>query len=165
MSQRFRWGHINVNVSDLDRSVAFYRLLGFDMFRSGIPYLGMEEENAAVLLETTAQVLDVPPHTKGRACIMQLGKGLPKLDLTEFSSLRGHDPLRNQDLGIVRLCLVSEDVHADYRRLVAQGVEFLGPPSECTQRMADVAICKDPDGALIELIQVYRDRWPRMSEP
>ena len=79
--------------------------------------------------------------------------------------MRGHDPLRNQDLGIVRLCLVSEDVHADYRRLVAQGVEFLGPPSECTQRMADVAICKDPDGALIELIQVYRDRWPRMSEP
>lgn len=165
MSQRFRWGHINVNVSDLDRSVAFYKLLGFDMFRSGIPYLGLEAEKAAVLPETNAQVLNVPPGTKGRACIMQLDKGLPKLDLTEFSSLHGHDPLRNQDLGIVRLCLVSEDVHADYRQLVAQGVEFLGPPSGCTRRMADVAICKDPDGTLIELIQVHLDRWPRASDP
>ena len=56
---------------------------------------------------------------------------------------------------------LSEDVQADYRDLVAQGVEFLGPPTACTKRMADVAICRDPDGTLIELIQVHLDRWPR----
>jgi catechol 2,3-dioxygenase-like lactoylglutathione lyase family enzyme len=161
VSQRFRWGHINVNVSDLDVSIAFYRLLGFDMFRSGIPYLGLEADEATVVPATTAQVLDVPPDTRGRACIMQLGKGLPKLDLTEFSSSGAQRPLQNQDVGIVRLCLVSEDVQADYRQLEAQGVEFLGPPAECTERMAEVAICKDPDGTLIELIQVHLDRWPR----
>ena len=92
---------------------------------------------------------------------MQLGKGLPKLDLTEFSSSGAQRPLQNQDVGIVRLCLVSEDVQADYRQLEAQGVEFLGPPAECMERMAEVAICKDPDGTLIELIQVHLDRWPR----
>ena len=161
MSQRFRWGHINVNVSDLDVSIAFYRLLGFDMFRSGIPFLGLEADQTTVVPATTAQVLDVSPHARGRACIMQLGKGLPKLDLTEFSEPGAHHPLQNQDLGIVRLCLVSEDVQADYRQLAAQGVAFLGPPSECTERMAEVAICKDPDGTLIELIQVHLDRWPR----
>ena len=170
MSQRFRWGHINVNVSDLDVSIAFYRLLGFEMFRSGIPYLGLDADEATLVPATTAQVLDVSPDIQGRACIMQLGKGLPKLDLTEFSPSDADrhsqplQPLQNQDLGIVRLCLVSEDVHADYRQLVAQGVEFLGPPSECTERMADVAICKDPDGTLIELIQVHLDRWPRAPE-
>lgn len=164
VSQRFRWGHINVNVCDLDLSIAFYKRLGFDMFWSGIPYLGLDADKAAAVPATTARVLDVSPLTQGRACIMQLGKGLPKLDLTEFSASGAHAPLQNHDLGIVRLCLVSEDVQADYRHLVAQGVEFLGPPSQCTQRMADVAICKDPDGTLIELIQVHLDRWPRASE-
>ena len=140
------------------------------MFRSDIPYLGLDADEATVVPATTAQVLDVSPDIQGRACIMQLGKGLPKLDLTEFSPSdadrhsRPLQPLQNQDLGIVRLCLVSEDVHADYRQLVAQGVEFLGPPFECTERMADVAICKDPDGTLIELIQVHLDRWPRAPE-
>jgi len=26
--------------------------------------------------------------------------------------------------------------------------------------MADVAVCVDPDGTLIELLLVYLDRWP-----
>ncbi|NCF78179.1 MAG: VOC family protein [Proteobacteria bacterium] len=161
MSQRFRWGHINVNVSDLDLAIAFHKRLGFDIFLPGIPYLGLEADESAVVPATTAQVLHIAPNTRGRACIMQLGKGLPKLDLAEFPVSGAHDPLQNQDLGIVRLCLVSEDVQADYRDLVAQGVEFLGPPTACTKRMADVAICRDPDGTLIDLIQVHLDRWPR----
>jgi hypothetical protein len=27
--------------------------------------------------------------------------------------------------------------------------------------MAEVAVCKDPDGALIELLQVNLERWPK----
>ena len=127
--------------------------------------LGLEAEKAAVLPETNAQVLNVPPGTKGRACIMQLDKGLPKLDLTEFSSLHGHDPLRNQDLGIVRLCLVSEDVHADYRQLVAQGVEFLGPPSGVPSGWPMWRSAKTLMGTLIELIQVHLDPGPARRIP
>ncbi len=165
MSQRFIWGHVNINVADLDLSIAFYEKLGFELFISGIPYLGLEAKKARVMPETTAQALAVPFSTKARACIMQLGKGLPKLDLTEFSSSDRRHPLRNQDRGIVRLCLATEDLNADYRQLVANGVEFLAPPSECIEKMALVAVCMDPDGTLIELLQVHLDRWPRLPRP
>ena len=37
-----------------------------------------------------AEALGVPFGTKGRSCIMQLDKGLPKLDLTEFSAPKPH---------------------------------------------------------------------------
>ena len=162
MSTRFRWGHININVSDLDNSIAFYKKLGFELFMSSIPYLGLEAKLASEIPEAAARALAVPMGAQARACIMQLGKGLPKLDLTEFSALNSRSPLQNQDYGIVRICLVSDDLQADYWQLQQQGVEFVAPPSMCAERMAEVAVCKDPDGTLIELLQVYLDRWPRI---
>ena len=36
------WGHININVSDLDRSIDFYEKLGFEVFLTGIPYLSLD---------------------------------------------------------------------------------------------------------------------------
>ncbi len=116
MSQRFGWGHININVKDLDVSVRFYQKLGFEPFISGIPYLNLTSE-------------------------------------------------QNKDRGLVRLCLISQDLTSDYEHLKGQGVEFLSPPQPCHQRMADVATCVDPDGSLIELLQVYLDRWPPMTSP
>ncbi len=38
-------------------------------------------------------------------------------------------------------------------------VRFLHPPAVCHERLADVAVCVDPDGTLIEILQVYLDRW------
>ena len=86
MNQSFRWGHININVADLDISIAFYEALGFELLIPSIPYLGLDAKIASAMPEATVKALAVPPGTTGRACIMQLGKGLPKLDLTEFSS-------------------------------------------------------------------------------
>ncbi|MEL0047471.1 MAG: VOC family protein [Gammaproteobacteria bacterium] len=163
MNQRLRWGHININVVDLDASIAFYEKLGFQVMMPGIPYLDLQAAQANTLPESPSQALDVPSQTTGRACIMQLGKGLPKLDLTEFSGLAQRAPLQNTDLGLVRLCLASEDLHGDFQRLQDEGVEFLSAPVQCHQRLADVAVCKDPDGTLIELLQVYLERWPRIS--
>ncbi len=37
-----QWRHINVNVSDLDRSIVFYETLGFEVYRPAIPYLNLE---------------------------------------------------------------------------------------------------------------------------
>ena len=35
--RRFSWGHININVQNLDQSIAFYRKLGFEVFIPGVP--------------------------------------------------------------------------------------------------------------------------------
>ncbi|MEM9397808.1 MAG: VOC family protein, partial [Pseudomonadota bacterium] len=60
---------------------------------------------------------------------------------------------------VVRICLISENLAEAYDELKREGVEFLSPPAACHDRLADVAVCKDPDGTLIELLQVYLDRW------
>jgi catechol 2,3-dioxygenase-like lactoylglutathione lyase family enzyme len=166
MDQRLIWGHININVSDLDASIHFYQQLGFELFMPSIPYLNLTAEpgQSRQLSPELAEGLGVPAGTTGRACIMQLGKGLPKLDLTELSATDSRGPLHNSDLGFVRLCLASQDLRSDYQRLSDQGVEFLSPPTQCANRLADMAICKDPDGTLIELLQVYLERWPRVPQ-
>jgi len=91
---------------------------------------------------------------------MQLDNGFPKLDLTELDVENPNRPLANTDLGIVRLCLVSRDLKGDYARLKEQEVKFLSAPQACKDGLADIAICVDPDGTLIELLQVYLEKWP-----
>ncbi|MEM7460237.1 MAG: VOC family protein, partial [Pseudomonadota bacterium] len=54
---------------------------------------------------------------------------------------------------------VSEDLERDVARLKADGVDFLSEPKTGHAELADIAVCKDPDGTLIELLQVYLDRW------
>lgn len=153
------WGHVNVNVTDLDRAIAFYEKLGFQVFLPAIPYLGLGRDRSAELAAAAAGLLDVAAGTRGRACIMQLGDGFPKLDLTELETAAQKPPLKNQDIGLVRLCLASSDLQADYQRLADAGVEFVSPPRPAQDGLADVALCVDPDGTLIELIQIYPDRW------
>ena len=157
---KFGWGHININVRNLDRSIAFYRKLGFEVFIPGIPYLALDSsDQASPLAAGMTEALGVVNTARGRACIMQLDDGFPKLDLTEFSDLEQTGPLSNADLGLVRICLVSEDLQADVSRLRAEGVEFISEPTAGHEGLADVAVCRDPDGTLIELLQVYLERW------
>ncbi len=157
---KLSWGHININVRNLDRSIAFYRKLGFEIFIPSIPYLDLDHgPKARPLPSDTAVALGVPQGTQGRACIMQLDGGFPKIDLTEFRDLEQAEPLGNGDVGLVRLCLVTEDLERDVAGLEANGVVFLTDPQPGHNGLADVAVCKDPDGTLIELLQVHLDRW------
>ena len=159
MTQRFGWGHININVSNLENAIQFYEKLGFSVFIPGIPYLGLKAHSVAPIAQDAAAALGLPKETRGRACIMQLDDGFPKIDLTELPELSQQSPLSNADLGVVRICLVSENLQADYEYLTQQGVEFISPPHTCHERLAEVATCKDPDGTLIELLQVYLEKW------
>lgn len=154
------WGHININVRDLDASIAFYQKLGFSVLLPGIPYLDLTvQADSNRIPATAALALDMPEHSEGRACIMQLNDGFPKIDLTQWSTTEQRRPLHNADLGLVRLCLASQDLEADYAMLVEQGVSFLSAPQATQDGKADIAVCSDPDGSLIELIQLHLDRW------
>ncbi len=152
------WGHIIINVTDLTRSVAFYKMLGFEIFLPGIPYLGLSMDVSG-LEPSCAAALGLPPRVVGRACIMQLGQGFPKIDLIELTPAGPAPPLTNADTGIVRLCLASDDLARDYARLCADGVAFLSPPQADSRGLAEIAVCADPDGALIELIEIDRAKW------
>ena len=155
------WGHINVNVTNLENSIEFYSLLGFSVMLPGIPYLDLAQSESRTLNPEAAVALDLVFETTGRACIMQLDNGFPKLDLTEWATTEEMiaDPLLNQDIGIVRMCLGSKDLAADYAELTEAGVRFYSEPTKTEDGKADIAICMDPDDTLIELIQIYPKKW------
>ena len=156
---RLGWGHININVSDLDAAIAFYEKLGFSLLLPGIPYLGVERSETREIPVSLRAALGISAGSTGRACIMQLDDGFPKIDLTETSKASAQSPGRNDDLGMVRLCLASQNLAEDYARLTAAGVEFLSEPTEGVGGLADIAVCKDPDGTLIELIELHLEKW------
>lgn len=162
-SAGFAWGHVNLNVSDLERSIAFYGKFGFEVFLPGIPYLGLARDHASGLAEGPARALGLPPGILGRGCILQLDDGFPKLDLIELEGAENAPVAGNADRGFVRICLASRDLHADCERLAAAGVDFETAPVTMERDLAEVAFCRDPDGALIELIQVHLARWGRTT--
>jgi hypothetical protein len=96
---------------------------------------------------------------------LQLNRGFPKFDLTVLEATVRSKPLTNSDLGLVRFCLASQNLQQDYEHLCGLGVEFITPPLNCDGGLADIATCMDPDGTLIELLQVYLDKWPRSRAP
>ena len=95
---------------DLDRSIAFYEKLGFEIFIPGVPYLGLASApESQPVADAAARALGVSPGTRGRACIMQLDDGFPKIDLTELDAGVQRAPLSNSDVGVVRICLATDD--------------------------------------------------------
>ena len=156
IKKNLRWGHININVSDLDSSIEFYEKLGFEIYKPSIPYTGLTvEPKSNSMDEGSRTALGLPEQTSGRACIMQLDNGYPKLDLTQFDNMTQSIPLSNADLGLVRICLASANLKADYNNLKKIGIEFISPPQTAKDGRAEIAICRDPDGTLIELIQLH----------
>ena len=156
---KLSWGHININVSDLDTSIAFYEKLGFSLLIPGVPYLGIEKDASLEIPARQGAALDVPEGTTARACIMQLDDGFPKIDLTEYTKDSPQGAGANDDLGMVRLCLATQNLIMDHALLTEAGVEFLSEPTTGVGGLADIAICRDPDGTLIELIEIHLEKW------
>lgn len=138
--------HVNVNCSDFERSKAFYEQLGFQTVLD-LPTGGDAELAAGLAL----------PECEGRASIMMLDPQQPRqarLDLIEWSNPRDDRPPYDHlaRLGINRIALWTIDLDAEYRRLLAAGVEFLSAPRTMGGHTRFVCL-KDPDGTIIELIE------------
>ncbi len=64
---QFTWGHVNVNVSNLERSIAFYEKLGFESYRPGIPYLDLTDgAGTAEIPDSCAHALGLAVETRAR---------------------------------------------------------------------------------------------------
>ncbi len=157
------WGHLNVNVTNLERSIAFYGRLGFSMMLEGIPHLGLSLHHESALPDTLCEAYGLPGATRARGCILQLGDGFPKLDLTEYSTTVDSAPLGAGALGCERFCLAVEDLAAEIERLARSGVPVLTGATTGEQDLAQVAVCLDPDGTRIELIQLDLGRFVELG--
>ncbi|MBE3602944.1 VOC family protein [bacterium] len=142
--------HINVNVTDFERSLAFYQLLGFKVIRD-------LKEGGNQKLSTGLRI----PDCRGRAVLMILGDNprATRLDLIEWKNppTDGKSYPHLWHAGMCRIALRTRELRKDYEELKAKGVEFWSEPQMFggkEGREEGFVCCTDPDGTVIELIQV-----------
>lgn len=133
--------HVGLSVSNLDRSIAFYRdLLGMEVVRR-LPF-GGEMYDAILGLK----------GTRGELALLRLGTA--QLELFHFHSPEPVPGDQNRPVcnhGITHFCLEVADVGQEQARLSAAGVTFHSAPVSSSRAKATYA--RDPDGNVIELLQ------------
>ena len=139
-----RFSHLGICVSDLERSLAFYRdALGFAV-----------ESELAVDGEPSETLLRLSP-VKLRA--VYLVQGGVRIELLHYAS-PGHagdgSPRAMNQLGLTHLSFRVEDLAAAAARLEAHGARVLRDTwIDNPQLRARAVFATDPDGTLIELVE------------
>ncbi|MDO9443192.1 MAG: VOC family protein [Beijerinckiaceae bacterium] len=140
--------HININVSNLERSRAFYELLGFHVV----------DEFAQAGEADLDRGLGYA-YTDCRAIFMAIGRNKFEtvLDIVEWNVPKS-EPKENRlhDIGAPRIALRVKNVDRVVTLLEAQGVKFIAETQLLTflKRKARFACCKDPDGMVIEFVEL-----------
>ncbi len=138
-------GAVNINVSDFERSRAFYKMLGFE---AGVPLADTESPDVA-----RAMGFVEPIEIKGEQ-IFGYGTGI---ELVQW--IKPHDPsppypIPINHIGINRLAYVTADLSGDVATLKSQGVEFISEIAPCCSGPdsgTGIVSFYDPDGTIIEL--------------
>lgn len=140
--------HVNVNCTNLERSRAFYELVGFKV----VTDLGLG--GSPSMLEG----LGLPAGGKGRALLMMLEPDKPRgtrLDLIEWVEPATHGEAQSDlaHVGVARIALWTIGIDEEVERLRAGGIEFLSPVVTMGKGNPTRFVCfKDPDGTVLELI-------------
>ena len=141
--------HVGLTVSDLERSIKFYRdILGFK-------FLGQ------ILMEgDQTDKLFCRKNCKAKVAYLNGGKlTCPPVELIEFIS-EDKEKVKSDlfHTSISEICFITDDIDAEYLRLKNLGVEFLSEPCEFDFTLygfgkSKAVYFKDPDGIILELIE------------
>lgn len=145
-----RFFHINVNVTDLDRSIAFYRLFGFEVvFRQELdPETNRQIGRAFAEEPNDAEYALVRIGDDPRA---------PCLDLVQWKTrpTEGQPYPQSNNAGIYRMLVHVADPDATLAALAEEGVTPMGEVIRATPvegQPATTMFCvRDPDGTVIEV--------------
>ncbi len=151
--------YIGVNVSDLDKSLEFYRALGYTDTKP-VTETGSIEE---------AQAYGLDKPFKRRGADISLGRGdhhvLRLIQWIEpFNPEPSYPPPINH-IGINRIALLVADLDRAVKILEDQGVEFLSEIAPCCSGTGEdefgIVHAIDPDGVFLELVGAIARQAPK----
>lgn len=141
--------HTVINVRDLDESIAFYRLLGWEV---------LNDRRNVEWPEFVAGLFGMK-RARGRGVLMNLPADPdgPMLDLIQWLEPEAEFPTVPFPDGTVPRILAfrTRNVHAAYDALKAKGVRFTREMfSHLDLGVVGSCCCYDPNGNLVELIEL-----------
>jgi len=138
--------HVGISVIDIERSISFYvDLLGFKIVKDAI--------EAGDYIDNFSGVKNICVRTVK----MSDGNG-GMVELLKYISHDSGTINRKNiiDSGISHFALTVENLDDLYIKMALDGVTFNAPPQFSPDGYAKVTFCKDPDGNLIELVEVLK---------
>ena len=141
-------GSVGVAVTDLDRSLAFYRdVLGLDTMLQP-----PNEQFSALLDEVTGH-----PGATARSCVLGSSKGKGVLELVEVTKPRGRSiPFGTQwgDFGYLQLCLYATAGERLASQVAAEKLDVILPLQmiDDPDFPAQFMYLRDPDGIPVEVL-------------
>ena len=141
--------HIGFTVSDLDRSVAFYR----DIL--GLAYVGEMEMGGP----ETAALFQRAGCAARVAYLSTADKKAPPVELIQFTDVPAEKSTPSLfKTSISELCFATDDIDREYEALLAKGVRFLSAPQTFDSTAYGFGKSRavyffDPDDNILELIQ------------
>jgi catechol 2,3-dioxygenase-like lactoylglutathione lyase family enzyme len=138
-----RIDHLNIVVSDLDRTKEFFCLLGF--------IEGIHSELDARFLEKVTGIRGaggwfVSLHHPGSGMAIELLK-------FDTNTLPADDPGQADRIGYRHLAFAVADIEMTVHRLQEAGVEFLSPIQTWEKTGKKLVYFRGPDGILLELAE------------
>lgn len=142
--------HTVVNCRDLDESVAFYRLLGFEV---------LNDRRTVKWPDFVAGIFGLT-RAQGRGVLMVLpgDPNGPMIDLIQWLEPKAEFPDPARAAGAVPRIIAfrTRNVHEAHRELSAKGVRFTRDVYTPTEALGIVgtACCYDPNGNIVEMIEL-----------
>jgi catechol 2,3-dioxygenase-like lactoylglutathione lyase family enzyme len=142
--------HVNLNVTDLDRSIAFYRLLGFEV----LVRMTWDEDTT----RQAALAFRIDPN-EAEFALMRIGNNAdsPCLDLVQWRTrpTTGRPYEQPNHTGIFRFMIHVEDVHEIIAKLREAGIQPVGEIVRATpvqgQAPTTMFCVADPDGIMVQV--------------
>ena len=127
-------------VSDVDRSVAFYRdILGFELEK--------------VVEAPAGQISDLLGEKGVRLKVALMWMGPHMLELMQYTPPGRPQAPKQRDVGAAHMAFTVEDIDAASQALKAKGVTFVAPPQDFGRTKA--VYFRDPDGITMELLEGF----------
>lgn len=120
----YELNHFGIVVRDLERSLAFYQ----------------DQLGAKIVFQKLVE------STKTDVVYLQISGGLIEL-------LHPAQPRPDEDFGVTHIAFLTDDLDADFDRLVADGAEPLAQPKVAGTGVGRLGFVGDPNGARVELLQ------------
>ena len=136
--------HVGIIVSDMEKSLKFYRDL------PGLKVKSLVDEEGEFLDNMLTH-----ENVKNKVAKLYAKNDNALVELVEsISHPRNKTDRDFFTIGTSHFALTVDNIDETYDYLIKNGVKFTAPPQQSPDGFAKVTFCEDPDGTHIELVEV-----------